>query len=179
MSIKAGLPVVRRSGGKAHFLSVTHLAFPGTWPSCHFPSQSVAAQAPSSSGPKPCNRGFFFFSCILSTSESCRLAFRIYPRAALLGEAVTCMLSFKPTRWVTMGLEAGTLPSQEIKSPQQPVLTLSPRVGISSPISSPGFALLFCLRMRVMWHLANPTAASVLRREGSVLPLTGYLFVAF
>lgn len=70
-----------------------------------------------------------------------------------------------------MGLEAGTLPYEGDKEPERPLLTLSPRVGISSLVSSPGFALLFCLCMRVTRHLANPSAVSVLCREGSVLPL--------
>lgn len=57
------------------------------------PPMSVAARAPDCSGPKPCNRGFVFFSYILSMSESCRLAFRTYPRATLLRKAVACLLS--------------------------------------------------------------------------------------
>ena len=78
----------------------------------------------------------------------------------------SCSSLATPAWLIRMDLEPRTFPCQEIES-SQPVLALSACVGISFPVSDLASAPLFCLSICVIWHLANPTAVSVLFREGT------------
>lgn len=71
-----------------------------------------------------------------------------------------------PFNHVRMGLKHGTLPYQGKKSPQ-PVLNLSPCVGIAFPVSDLTLLCSFVLLHCVTQHLPNPTVISVPCGEGT------------
>lgn len=83
--------------------------------------------------------------------------------SSLLGKAVLCLLA--PTQPQKNGSGAWNTSLQSEKEPTQPMPDLSTCVGISFAVSCSVCPLLFCLSMWFLWHLADPTAISILYVE--------------